>query len=324
MATRPTVEERLEAVQATRDEPDSEASRSLLRKELGSKTSHVVAAAARVVGDLEIEELGRLLPAAFQRFLRDPVKTDPRCAAKLAIAEALVALGAPTDDLFIAGLRHRQREPVWGGSTDTAAALRATCAFGLVNLGHPDALRYVAVVLADPERDARAGALQALGHSHQPEAAVPLLRFKAALGDEDPEVARECMSSLLSLEGARAVPFAAELLRGDQLTAEAAALALGASRLDDAFPVLCEFHEEQALGDLRRVAALAIAMLRSDDSMRYLLGVVRDEATGAAVEAVTALAIHKHDPGVRARVGDAVAERDEPSVGEAFERAFSV
>jgi len=324
MSPRQTIEERLAAVAAAREDPESEASRALLAKELASKASHVVAAAAHVVGELHLEELGRLLPAAFQRFLRDPVKTDPQCAAKLAIAEALAELDAPTDDLFIAGLRYRQPEPVWGGTADTAAALRATCAVALVNLGHPDALRYVAVLLADPERDARAGALQALGFSHQPEAAIPLLRFKAALGDEDPEVARECVSSLLGLDGDRSLQFAAELLHRDQVTAEAAALAIGASRLTDAFGVLRDFHEEQALGDLRRVAALAIAMLRSDDAMNYLLEVAADASTGAAVEAVSALAIHKHDPGVRTRVADAVAARDERAVQEAFERAFAL
>jgi hypothetical protein len=120
------------------------------------------------------------------------------------------------------------------------------------------------------------------------------------------------------------VTFVSGLLRRDQLTAEAAALALGASRLVDAFPVLCEFHEEQALGDLRRVAALAIAMLRSDDAMSYLLGVAREAPTGAAAEAVAALAIHKHDPGVRARVADAIADRDEKDVRDAFERAFAI
>ena len=101
MAKRPTLEERIETISHLREQCDTgEASRTLLGKEISCKSSLAVAAAARAIGELGLEELGHELPKAFARLLREPAKSDPQCAAKLAIVEALSALDAPTDDLF--------------------------------------------------------------------------------------------------------------------------------------------------------------------------------------------------------------------------------
>ncbi len=322
MAARPSLEQRLADIAALRDRPVDEAARALLRKELGSKNGAAVAAAAQLVGELGLEELGKSLVVAFSRLLRDPIKSDPRCVAKIALVEALAALGAPTDDLFLAGLRHRQLEPVWGGRVDTGARLRGACALALIRMQHPDAVREVALLLADPEREARAAAACALGGTAQVETAIPLLRFKAALGDDEPEVVRECLTALLSLDGERSVPFVTELLGREGAAAESAALALGASRLPDAFVALRDFHQERAIGELRRVVALALAMLRSTDAEAYLLEVVEQASSGAAIEAVDALAIQRHDPAVRARVAAAVTLRADEALSEAFAAAF--
>ncbi len=78
------------------------------------------------------------LLAAFRRFLADPSK-DKGCLAKIAIAEALTRLEHEEAEIFLEGIRHMQREPVWGGTEDTAAWLRGLCAIGLAGCRHPRA-----------------------------------------------------------------------------------------------------------------------------------------------------------------------------------------
>ncbi len=131
-------------------------------------------------------------------------------------------------------MRHVQMEPVWGGSVDTAAELRAICAMGLANTRYPGKLRALVDLLADREWQARAGAVRALAVAGS-EAALLLLRFKALSGDHEPEVIADCFTGLLSAEGADAVPFVASFADSkDKDVKHAAILALGASRRADA------------------------------------------------------------------------------------------
>ena len=84
--------------------------------------------------------------------------SDKGCAAKTAIAEALAAMEYGEPEPFLRGVRHVQREPVWGGTEDTAGRLRAACILGLMGTGYPDAAREAVDLLADPQPDARAAA----------------------------------------------------------------------------------------------------------------------------------------------------------------------
>src|SRR5262245_47582320 len=97
----------------------------------------VVAKAARLTGDALLYDLVPALLAAYRRFLDKPVKSDPNCYAKKAIARALVALDCEDVEFFLAGLTLKQMEPIWGGTADTAADVRASCALGLVATGYP-------------------------------------------------------------------------------------------------------------------------------------------------------------------------------------------
>src|SRR5262249_11165043 len=134
------------------------------------------------------------------------------------------------EDLFWRGARYVQLEPVWGGSQDTAANLRVACAFGLVRVHARGVITYLVDLLCDPEKPARAGAAQALAYS-ETEAAGLLLRFKARVGDSEPEVISECFGGLLKLAPEESVPFVAEFLTSpDSAVQEAAILALGDSR----------------------------------------------------------------------------------------------
>src|SRR5512147_154480 len=132
------IEDALAALNCLRDDPTSAAALTQLRKGLAGKSSHVAAKAAQIAGESEIGALVPDLVAAFERFMLNPVKSDPNCSAKAAIADALYRIGHDDEGVFLRGIRHRQMEPVYGGRIDTAIDLRAASALGLARMNHAD------------------------------------------------------------------------------------------------------------------------------------------------------------------------------------------
>lgn len=124
---------------------DSAADRAVqcaaLEPYLADKHARVVSKAATLAGERALPDLTPSLLSAYARFLQDPVKRDPNCIAKGAIARALVNLGCDDVDFYLAGIRYEQLEPVWGGSADTAIDVRCSCAVGLVNTRHSRAIQ---------------------------------------------------------------------------------------------------------------------------------------------------------------------------------------
>src|SRR5581483_7231662 len=108
-------------------DPHTPEGRKLFAKGLSSKFNLVSAKAARIAADAQCLDLIPDLTAAFERFLSASA-TDKGCAALTAIARGLVTLDYDGAALFRRGAAHIQMEPVWGGSVDTAADLRAACA----------------------------------------------------------------------------------------------------------------------------------------------------------------------------------------------------
>jgi HEAT repeat protein len=213
-------------------------------------------------------------------------------------------------------------EPVWGGREDTAGELRAVCAIGLVQAKHPRALDELVVLLLDPLRVARVGAARAIGDSGQ-RAGVPLLRYKILAGDGEPEVLTECFSSLLHLEPEASFDFVRGHLFGDDGDrAEAAALALGQSRMPRAAPVLIAWAADRLVED-RRVAYVSLALLRTPEAFEHLLGVVERGEAVDAENALDALAVHAHDLALRERVGAVVDHRGDRPIAERFASAWS-
>jgi HEAT repeat protein len=281
----------------------------------------VAAKAAQIIGEAELATSTHDLIAAFERFLINPVKSDPNCTAKTAIADTLYRLGADAGDVFLRGIRHVQMEPVWGGRNDTAGSLRGVCALGLVRINHRDALLEIGDLLADPEPRVRANAARALAYGENPQA-MPLLRLRALVGDE-PEVLGECLAALVVIDPLSSLPFIERFLaKDDPPMQEAAALALGGSRLADAFPALRSWWERTMQVDLRKTALLAIAMLKHDMPIDFLLSIIRDGKAMDGRDAIAALAIYKHDAALVARVGEAAAEREDVDLSAAVKRAF--
>lgn len=316
------LEDTLAALNRLREDPSSDAALAQLRQVLKGKSSHATAKAAQIAGESEISALAPDLVAAFEQFMVNPVKSDPNCRAKAAIADALYRIGYEAEMVFLRGIRHRQMEPVYGGRVDTAADLRAACALGLVRMNHPEALVELGDLLADPESSVRAAAAQAVAY-YGSDQGVPLLRLKVLSGDDDATVISECLAALLRLAPASSLPFAARLLDAPEPSSnEAAALALGGSRLPEAFDVLRQWWDRIADVALRRTALLAIAMLRRDQPLDFLISLVKEANGPTAREAIAALGMYRHDDTVRQRVEACVIQRKDVDLRKAFAEAF--
>jgi hypothetical protein len=292
-----------------------------LRDFLADGSSLVVAEAAELAGTHELTDLASDLAAAFDRFMLEDGKTDKGCRAKIAIIEALNKLNYDRPDVFLRGLRHYQ-EPIFGTKNDTAGPLRGVCAFALVRVNYPAMLMLLADMLLERDLAARTAAVQALGATGM-HAALPLLRFKTRIGDEEPGVVAECLSSLIRLDPAETLPFVAEFLHSSlEPVQEGAALALAESRRPEALEILKDFWPHARGRDIAETALLAIALLRLPGSLEFLMQVLDSQDESSALAALDALAIHRHNDAVRERVAAVVARQANPTLKKRFEKKF--
>jgi HEAT repeat protein len=286
---------------------------------LRHKTNHVVAAAAAAAERLEVGALAPDLVQAFERIMQNPAKLDQGCKATIAIAQALIQMDDPAAKVYFTGIRHIQME----GSVDAAAPLRGLCARGLARMGHPDALLECVALLVDRQVPARAGAVRAIADAGRPEG-VLLLRLKALLDDKEPEVTGECFGALLALDPSRSVEFVGQFLssHADGII-EQAALALGESKLPAAFEVLREAWEHGGVAEQRRTLLVAIAMLRNDDALEFLLERLSSDSGPVAADALAGLAFYARDEAIFKRVEEIIGERGDGSLAAVFAREFT-
>jgi|SRR5579872_2767971 len=314
-------EECLAELSRLRDNPGPEA-RGVLRHYLGHRSNAVAARASKIVAALGYRDLGPQLASEFRRLMKKPAVSDPGCGAKTEIVRALVELGAAEDGVFLAGVRHVQMEGSFGPPVDTAPGLRAASAMGLVQMYHPDATLEIVRLLADREPDARIGAIRALAASGKPES-VPLLRLKTLHGDQSFDVIAECFAALLQLDPAKSVEFVAEYLNGpDGGLAEAAAMALGQSREAPAIEVLKERWRPATSESMRRALLMALALARDERAFEFLFRLIESAHEKTAAEAVSALAIFRHDDAIRSRVESLGASRKIRYLTEAIHAHF--
>jgi hypothetical protein len=316
------VEEQLDSLTRLRDAPPEEVLPAL-RKALSDRVNLVVAKAARIAAERQLEALLADLLEAFSRLFDEPVRRDPKCWGKTALAGALKDLGYAESAPYLRGLRHRQMEPVWGGEADTAENLRGTCLLALI--GCPDvergeALRCFVDALTEQAHTIRIEAARALGQMAGDEGAL-VLRLKARLGDQSPEVMGQVFDSLLAIEGARALPFIAGFLKHADERAEEAALALGSSRLEGAFDLLHQAWDTTRDRPFRAVLLRAISLSRLDAALEWLLNLVREGRLADATAALEALALHAASDEIRTQA-KAAAERREPELMTEFQKRF--
>jgi hypothetical protein len=277
----------------------------------------IAAKAARVAEDALLYELIPSLKSSYARFLVKPLKQDPNCFAKKALARALVALDCNDLEFWLGGVGYRQLEPVWGGTADTAVDVRVSCAMGLVASGYPRALVELTALLIDAEAGARLGAVRAIACGNPREAEL-LLRVKALGGDAEPQIVGECFTSLLAVAPEESIPFVAPYLaHADDAIRELAALALGTSRHDGALRPLKEAWSEVLLSEeFRRVLLRAAAAHRSEAAFEWLLEIVADARVPVAVALIEALAPYKHNARLMQRLTNALTERGDETLLE--------
>jgi HEAT repeats len=287
---------------------------AILKQVLQSKHAIAVARAAKMVGKSNLTPLIPPLVAAFERLMLNAAATDPNCIAKKHVAEALYRLDYSQETLFLDGIRHIQMESTWGGKVDTASGLRGICALGLVRINYGEVMVELADLLADPEPEARIGAARAIVYAENPQG-VPLLRLKVKVGDKDPQVLSECFMGLLKLAPAQSLALVAEFLdRPEAQICEMAALALGESRLPEAFSILRDWWQRTPNAELRQSALLAIAMLRQDAAVEFLLALVTEGKLAEAKEAVVALDLYRQDRHLWQRICAAIEQRGDDTL----------
>jgi len=230
------------------------------------------------------------LLAAFDRFFTDPVETDPQCWAKNSLARTLAALECQDAAIFLRGMLHAQFEPVWGGRSDTAGGLRGTCALALVQcrtLPEADLLAHLIELLSDKDKTVRGEVVRAIEHVGSPAAAL-LLRLRAVLGADEPEVLGSCYSGILAIEGMTAIPWVARFLAAADDSAAEAAMAIASTRSPEAFEALRVRFLDRSDPWFRSVLLSAIALTRQEAALEFLLELVRKESAEveAAVEAI--------------------------------------
>src|SRR5246500_231407 len=199
-------EEQIAALDQLRQQPP-EARVEPLRKALDHRNNFVVAKAADLARESGLTDLTPDLLKAFDRFFENPERSDPQCWAKNAISRALAAFEVQEPEVFLRGMRHVQLEAVWGGRSDTAGTLRSTCALALVQcrtLSNDDLLRHLLDLLADSDKNVRAEVVRAIEQVGSPTASL-LLRLRASLGNDEPEVLGACYGGILRIEGASAI-----------------------------------------------------------------------------------------------------------------------
>jgi len=289
VAGKRSFEEQLGALEALRQNP-AEACVVPLRKALAHRNNYVVAKAADLAREMKLVQLKPELLVAYDRFFENAFKSDPQCWAKNALSRTLAAFELQDVDVFLRGMRHIQFEPVWGGRSDTAGTLRATCALALVQcrtLTEADLLAHLVELFADKDKAVRvevARAIEQVGST----SALLLLRLRAVLGVDEPEVIGACYSGVLHIEGVKAIPWVARFLAtGDDPAAEAA-LAIAGTHSLEGFNALKACLADAADPWFRSVVLSAIALTRQDEALEFLLELVRTESLDAetAIEAV--------------------------------------
>jgi HEAT repeat protein len=275
-------EEQIAALDALRQEPP-ESQITGLRKALENRNNFVVGKAADLVRELKFEHMAPDLLAAFERFFDNPGKTDPQCWAKNALSRALATVQHQDADVFLRGMRHIQMEPVWGGQSDTAGTLRATCAFALVqcrSLTEADLLAHLIDLIGDKDKVVRSEVIRAVEQIGSPSASL-VLRARAILGSDEPEVLGACYSAILGIEGVRVIPWMRRFLLSADDAAGEAALAIAGTHSNEGFECLQQCLSSATDPWWRSVLLSAIALTRQDSAVEFLLDLVAKDSLDA-------------------------------------------
>ena len=312
-------EKKVAAVDALRNAIPSAETTGQIRNAIGDRNNFLVSKAAAIAGEQGLVTLTESLLAAFNHFLKDAVKTDPQCWAKLAIAKALRQLGHSDAEVFLKGITHIQKEPVWGGTTDTAAALRGTCALALVDSTLPAQIVLTNLVdlTADKEKLVRLEAVRAISSMGRDESEL-LLRLKLLSGDVESEVTGQCMLGLLELNSADAVSFVERYLATDDDLRFEAIAALGTAPQPEAVEGLIRCWKAT-----RETAVLrSLGISKHVAAIDFLIEVAETGPTSGASIAIESLAGSRFRIEITQRLLKALDARGDSDLLRVFHRFF--
>jgi hypothetical protein len=302
-----------------------------IRKALSNSNNYLVAKAAQIAADHGLAELLPEVLAAFERFFVDAVKSDPQCWAKNALVKALVKLECKDAAVYLRGLRHTQEEPVWGGQSDTAGALRGACAHALVaceGLSNAQILNFLLEPLVDRDKTVRMEAARAIGHVGGVSAAL-LLKMRVLLRKEDPEVLGVCFSALLSMahtdhaDMPGTIALVADFLDDGEEAAAEAAFSLAETHEPAALESLIKRRRKDADAWFASVLDHAIVLTRLPEGMDFLLDVIERDA-GQAISALEAISRVHNSVEVRSRVAASVGKSQSERVSRAYGQYFPI
>lgn len=327
MAKRDKTAEAWEAISELKAETDAARLAEALRTHLSNRAGVVVAKAAALVLDRQStleSHIARIEPAlvdAFNRFMIDPAKSDPGCGAKIGIVNIGVAFHCLDAELYLRAIQHVQIEGSYGPPVDTAEALRAAAAYGLLNCRHADAMYEIVELLSEGTRDrfpdSRRGAIRALG-TVVSETSAALLRMTARRYSNEPDTLGEVFASLNAIEANRSFEFLVGFLQsGDENVQDIAALAIAEGKQPKACDVLIA-HARSSVSDDPRAVYTALAITRKPAAIEYLLDRVANAREIDAVVAIEALALMRHDDATIHRLRSIVKGRGGRAITEAL------
>jgi hypothetical protein len=322
MPKRDPILEALNRLSRLRSAPDDATLHGEMRGFLRNRSNLVIAKAAKTISERGILALVPDLVAAFHKLMGDPAWLDKRCEATTEIASALYTMDYLEPEIYLVGLHHVQMEGSYGPPVDAAAQLRGVCAQGLTRTRYPHALEEVVSLLVDSEPPARIGAVRALA-ANGGTGGLLALRLKTLTGDREAAVIAECFAGLLASPSEEAVNFVARYVDShDAPIAEAAVLALGATRSAKAVEVLKRKWEKTRRGPLKGVVLLALASSRSQEALNFLLEQLETALVSAASEILTALAVQRPSVSIRQSIEAAIERRDDDALRNAYNSAF--
>jgi hypothetical protein len=155
------------------------------------------------------------------------------------------------------------------------------------SLADNELLTYLIELFADKDKSVRVGAVRAI-ESVGSQSGALLLRLRAILAADEPEVLGACYSGVLSIEGTAAIPSISRFLATADDTAAEAALAIAADRSPQAFDALRERFLEERDPWFQSVLASAIALTRQEAAHDFLFDLVQTDCVHAeaAIEAL--------------------------------------
>lgn len=293
-----------------------------LRKLVHHRSNHVVGRACDLVSAWKAESLVSDLEETFDRSMKNPVKTDPGCTAKLAIVRCLTDFEHPASDRYLTGARHVQLEPAYGKPVDTAPGLRGACGRALAVILHPDVYSEHTALLMDAEPETRRIAVQTLAWMGSEQSEL-LLRMKVLATDPEPDILAAAFQALMKIAPDRSFEFVASYIENNELAiAEGAALALGESKSQEAFLRLKSAWQESSAQSFRQMLALPVALVRSNESFDFLVQCADSASKETTLAIVRALALYGGDKSKVSTVRKAVEEHHDPDISTVFRALF--